>query len=70
MTLQSLYEVAKAQKNVLDIMTGQSGAYRMTTVKLAASPPGNPQQYDIWLDTTASNKIRVYDGSNWLAVSV
>jgi hypothetical protein len=70
MTLASLYEVAKAQKNVLDIITGQIGADRMTTVKMAGAAPSNPQQYDVWIDTSANNKIRVYDGSNWLAVTV
>lgn len=69
MNLPALYETVRALKSVVDIMTGQTGSYRVTTVKVAASAPSNPQAFDIWLDSTANNKIRVYDGSNWLATS-
>jgi hypothetical protein len=69
-TVESLYEVVKTMKQVLDTATRQRGFYGFSAVFMSPVAPAAARQYDLWVDTSNLNKMRVYDGRNWLAVTV
>lgn len=67
---QSLYDVVRTMKQTIELLTGQSGTIAAARVTVANVPPTPLASGDLWVNAVDNNKLYVWDGTSWLAVTV
>lgn len=67
---QSLYDVVRTMKQTIELLTGQSGTIAAARVTVAAVPPTPLAEGDLWVSSENNNKLFVWNGISWLAVTV
>jgi hypothetical protein len=68
--LQSVYEAVRTMKQSVELLTGHSGTVAAARVSVASTPPTPVASGDLWVNTGSNNKLFVWDGTDWRAVSV
>jgi hypothetical protein len=68
--LQSLYDAVRTLKQAVELLTGQSGTVAAARVTPSAVPPTPLAAGDLWINTEANNRLFVWDGVDWRAVTV
>lgn len=69
-TIDSLLTTVRALKQSVETLSGQRGAHAPTKVFVAEVQPTAHHSGDMWVDTSNSNKLRVWDGTAWRNVTI
>ncbi len=67
---ESLYDVVRTMKQSVELLAGQKGSVAAARVSVSAAPPTPVASGDLWVNTGSNNKLFVWDGTDWRAVSV
>lgn len=67
---QSLYDAVRALKQAVELLTGQAGTLAAARIKVSAVPPTALVAGDLWVNSADNNKLFVWDGVDWRAVTV
>ena len=68
--LDSLYDVVRTMKQSIELLTGQRGDVAPARVSSSDTPPTPLAPGDMWVNTASNNKLFVWDGVDWRAVTV
>ena len=66
----SLLDVVRAMKHSIELLTGQRGTVSPTRVFVQSATPTAERTGDLWVCTSANNRMRVWDGDNWPTVTL
>lgn len=69
-TMESMLNTVQALKQTVELLTGQRGNVAPTRVFVQNGKPTPERVGDIWVNTSATNKVLVWDGTDWRIVTV
>jgi hypothetical protein len=68
--IESLYDAVRTLKYSVELLTGQTGTVSAARVFVQATVPSPLASGDLWIDTSRNNKLLMWDGVDWRAVTV
>lgn len=68
--IESLYDAVRTLKQSVELLTGQRGTVAAARVSASSTPPTPVASGDMWVNTASNNKLFVWDGVDWRAVTV
>lgn len=66
----SVLDAVRAMKHSVELLTGQRGSVSPTRVFVQSATPTAGQTGDLWVCTSANNRMLVWDGKNWSTVTL
>lgn len=68
--IASLLDVTRTMKHSVELLAGQRGSVAPTRVFVQSATPTAEQVGDMWVSTSANNRLLVWDGRNWSTVTL
>lgn len=62
--VRALHNTVSDLKEAMEVVTGQKGNVAFTVLYLQPTPPADPVNPSLWIDTD-DYKLRVWDGTAW-----
>ena len=66
----SMLASMRVMKQAIELLAGQRGNVAPTRVFVQAAAPTAERAGDIWINTSNTNKMLVWDGTDWRIVTV
>lgn len=66
----SMLASMRVMKQAIELLAGHRGNVAPTRVFVQATAPSAERAGDIWVNTGSNNKMLVWDGSAWRAVTI